>query len=496
MVTDQQYWRLMKLRRTERSLAGAAAKAGMDEKTARKYRRLGRPPSQCKKPRSRNTQADVFQDVWSEVEQLLQQDQSVEAVTIMGHLCRKYDERFKLSQLRTLQRRIKQWRASAGAPREVFFPQQHRPGRQAQSDFTYMNELKVTIARQPFDHLFYHFVLTYSNWETGTICFSESFEALAGGLQNALWELGAVPDEHRTDSLSAAVNNLHSRHEFTERYQGLLRHYGLRASHTNAGQAHENGDVEQSHYRFKKAVAQELILRGSRDFASRQEYEQFLQRLLKRRNAKRQEKLNEEVRQMRRLPARRMEDYRTERMKVSRNSTVMVRNNIYSVPSQLIGERVEVRVHAEHLEIWYGGKKLQSMERLRGTGQQSVNYRHVIHSLIRKPGAFVHYRYQPSLFPRLLFRVAYDSLCERYPRTAVRQYLKILHLAANAGEEKVHTALQRLLESGQSVSAKRVEQLVAEQEWTPRSPWEVTVHQVDLTAYDELLRGGVREVTV
>jgi hypothetical protein len=276
----------------------------------------------------------------------------------------------------------------------------------------------------------------------------------------------------------------------------LLRHYGLRASHTNAGQAHENGDVEQSHYRFKKAVAQELILRGSRDFASREQYEQFLQRLLKRRNAKRQEKLTEEVRQMRPLPARRMEDYRTERMKVSRNSTVMVRNNIYSVPSQLIGERVEVRVHAEHLEIWYGGKKLQSMERLRGTGQQNVNYRHVIHSLIRKPGAFIHYRYQPSLFPRLLFRVAYDSLCERYPRTAVRQYLKILHLAANAGEEKVHTALQRLLESGQSVSAKRVEELVAAQEWTPRSPWEVTVHQVDLTAYDELLRGGVREVTV
>ena len=164
-------------------------------------------------------------------------------------------------------------------------------------------------------------MLTYSNWETGTICFSESFEALAGGLQNALWELGVVPNEHRTDSLSAAVNNLHSRDEFTERYQGLLRHYGLRASHTNAGQAHENGDVEQSHYRFKKAVAQELILRGSRDFASRAEYEQVLQRLLKRRNAKRQEKLNEEIRLMRVLPARRMEDYRTERMKVSRNST-------------------------------------------------------------------------------------------------------------------------------------------------------------------------------
>jgi len=135
------------------------------------------------------------------------------------------------------------------------------------------------------------------------------------------------------------------------------------------------------------------------------------------------------------------------------------------------------------------------MERLRGKGQQAINYRHVIHSLVRKPGAFAHYRYQPSLFPRLLFRVAYDWLCERYPRTAVKQYLKILHLAADASEEKVHTALQRLLESGESVSFQRVEQLVAALEWKPRSPWEVTVHQVDLTAYDELLRSSAQEVT-
>ncbi|HEY6243685.1 MAG TPA: IS21 family transposase [Pyrinomonadaceae bacterium] len=482
------------MQRTERTMASAAAKAGMDQKTARKYRRLGKPPSQCKKARTWRTRVNIFQEVWPEVEQLLEQDQSVEAVTIMGHLCRKYGGRFKPSQVRTLQRRIKQWRASAGAPREVFFPQQHKPGRQAQSDFTYMNELKVTIAGQPFEHLFYHFVLTYSNWETGTICFSESFEALAGGLQNALWELGSVPEEHRTDSLSAAVNKLRNRDEFTARYQGLLRHYGMRASHTNAGQAHENGDVEQSHYRFKKAVAQELILRGSRDFASREEYEKFLEQLLKRRNKDRQEQLKEEVLKMRALPARRMEDYRTEHMKVSRNSTLMVRNNIYSVPSQLVGERVEVRVFADYLEVWYGGKRIQSMERLRGTGQQSINYRHVIHSLIRKPGAFVHYRYQPSLFPRVMFRVAYDCLCERYPRTAVKQYLKILHLAANAGEEKVHTAIQRLLDDGQAVSIRRVEKLVATQEWTPRSAWEVSVHEVDLTSYDELLRELDQEV--
>lgn len=332
MVTDQQYRRLMKLQRTEKTLASAAAKAGMDQKTARQYRRLGKPPSQSKRVRKGRTHKDAFHEVWPEIEQLLRQDQSVEAVTIMDHLCRKYGGRFKPLQLRTLQRRVKEWRARSGGPREVFFPQQHQPGRQAQSDFTYMNELKVTIAGQQFDHLFYHFVLTYSNWETGTICFSESFEALVGGLQNALWELGSVPEEHRTDSLTAAVTKLSNRDEFTARYQGLLRHYGMRGSHTNARQAHENGDVEQSHYRFKKAVQQELILRGSRDFASRADYEEFLRKLLKRRNKERQEHLKEEVLKMRALPARRMEDYRAEQMKVSRNSTIVVRNNIYSVP--------------------------------------------------------------------------------------------------------------------------------------------------------------------
>jgi hypothetical protein len=232
----------MKLQRTEKTLASAAAKAGMDQKTARKYRRLGKPPSQCRGPRKGRTHKDAFQEVWPEVVQMLLGDQSVEAVTVMEYLRRKYGERFKSSQLRTLQRRIKQWRAREGGPREVFFPQQHQPGRQAQSDFTNMNELHVTIAGQRFEHLFYHFVLTYSNWETGTICFSESFETLAGGLQNALWELGAVPDESRTDSLSAAVKKQGSKEEFTERYQGLLGHYGMRGSHTNARQAHENGD--------------------------------------------------------------------------------------------------------------------------------------------------------------------------------------------------------------------------------------------------------------
>jgi Mu transposase-like protein len=485
MVTDRQVRRLMKLIQTEGSLGVAASKAGMDEKTARKYRRLGKLPSQVKGDRSWRTRADVFKEVWPEVEELLRGEPSIQALTVFEHLCRKYEGEFKACHLRTLQRRTKAWRAQHGPLKEVMFPQNHRPGRQAQSDFTHMKELGVRIQGQPFDHLLYHFVLTYSNWESGSVCFSESFESLSWGLQNALWELGGVPEEHRTDSLSAAINNLSDSEEFTARYQGLLVHYGLRATHNTPGRGHENGDVEQSHNQFKRAVDQELMLRGSREFGCRGEYEEFLGRLVKRRNAMRTERLQEELAVMRRLPERRLEDCTRERVKVSRNSTVKVRNNIYSVDSRLIGESVEMRVYAEQLEVWYGGEMVGQMPRLRGKYGQVINYRHVIHSLGRKPGAFAGYKYQQSLFPRLMYRVAYDELTERHPATADRQYVKILELAAGEGEERVEQVLRGLVERGEPISEARVQELVGRQEEDYR--WKIEVKALDLASYDGLL---------
>ena len=221
------------------------------------------------------TREDPFDDVWAGVEEKLRINPGLEAKTLFEDLQRRYPGRFGDGQLRTLQRRVKIWRALEGPPREVFFPQVHKPGELCQSDFTSMNSLGVTIQRQPFEHLLYHFVLTYSNWETGTICFSESFESLSEGLQNALWELGGVPEGHRTDRLSAAVQKPDQPEEFTQRYRALLGHYGLQGHKTQAESPNENGDVEQRHYRFKKAVEQSLMLRGSCDFASRQDYAVF-----------------------------------------------------------------------------------------------------------------------------------------------------------------------------------------------------------------------------
>ena len=476
----------MKLRKTEKTLGTAAAKAGMDEKTARKWRRSGKLPSQCRMERYWRTRADPFEEVWPEVEEVLERSPTVQAKTLFDYLCRKYKGRFQEGQLRTLQRRIKAWRAVHGEPKEVMFPQSHRPAEQAQSDFTYMGSVGVTLAGQPFDHLLYHFVLTYSNWEAGTICFSESFESLLVGLQNALWELGALPREHRTDSLTTAVHKLSHPEQFTQRYRELLDHYGLEATHSQAGQAHEIGDVEQAHHRLKQAVEQELILRGSPDFASRQDYEKFLQDLLRRRNAARQKKLKEELLRMRRLPKRRLEDFTWERVKVTRNSTIRVRHNTYSVDSRLIGEGVQVRVYADHLEVWYGEQKMEQMPRLRGEGRHWIQYRHVIHSLVRKPGAFRRYRYREDLFPSLLFRVAYDELREDCPETSDRQYLKILQWAAQTSEQRVERVLHQLLEQGRRIRAKQVQEVL--QEHTGESePWRVEIDPVELSVYDHLL---------
>lgn len=482
----------MKLIQEEPTLATAAAKAGMDEKTARKYRKLGKLPSQTKRQRTWRTRKDAFEGVWPEILEILERDEAVEAKTIFEHLCRQYPERFREGELRTLQRRVKQWRARYGPAKEVMFVQNHEPGRQGQSDFTYMNSLGIMIAGQLFNHLLYQFTLTYSNWESVMVCFSESFESLSAGLQNALWELGAVPEEHRTDSLSAAVKQLNDGDEFTERYRGLIRHYSMRASHNTPGRGHENGDIEQAHHRFKKAVEQELILRGSRNFSGREDYETFLRLIVERRNARRRQKLQQELAVMRRLPERRTEDWSLWKGKVSAFSTVNIKHNIYSVDSRLIGEQIDVRVYGEALEVWHGGQFVERIPRLRGSGRHHIQYRHIIDSLVRKPGAFAHYRYQSDLFPGVLFRVAYDWLREHAPAHADREYVRILHLAASGSEQRVDEALRFFIEQGATITADRL------REWV-QGPSEfdcrrVEVEPVQIAAYDSLLVQADEEV--
>jgi len=469
-----------------KNLSASAAKADMDEKTARKYRTLGKVPSEIKVDHTWRTREDPFAWVWAEVNEKLKVNPGLEAKTLFEHLQRCYPGRFSDGQLRTLQRRVKVWRALEGPGREVFFPQVHRPGELCQSDFTNMSALGVSIQGQPFEHLLYHFVLTYSNWESGTICFSESFESLSEGLQNALWELGGVPVRHRTDRLSAAVQKPDNPEQFTQRYMALLNHYGLEAQKTQAESPNENGDVEQRHYRFKKAVEQSLMLRGSRDFANREEYGAFLLKVFAQFNLGRRERFKEELKVLRRLPPRRLESCKRLRVRVGPSSTIRVNHNVYSVDSRLIRENVDIRLYVEHLEVWYGQQCIEKIPRLRGEGKCYIQYRHIIDWLVRKPGAFENYRYREELFPTHRFRMAYDWVKRHHPSRCAREYLGILHLAAKRNEAAVDYALGVLIEEEQPISIEAVETIIDALDQVP-SPTQITITEVDLGVYDALL---------
>jgi hypothetical protein len=252
-----------------------------------------------------------------------------------------------------------------------------------------MSDLNVTINGQAFPHLLYHFVLTYSNVEAVRVCFGETFEALAEGIEQALWQIGGVPAQHRTDHLSAAVRHLPTDEQeaFSQRYQGLMRHYAMQPTWNNAGIAHENGDVEQSHFRFKEAVDQALRVPGSRHFPSRMAYERFVQDVVRKRNLTRQASFQQEQAALRPLPRLPLAPCREFRVSVSRERSIQVLGKRYSVPSRLIGSTVLVRVRAETVEVYVGTRPVLTLPRLQGATSHAVNYRHVIWSLVRKPGA-------------------------------------------------------------------------------------------------------------
>lgn len=490
MKRDQEVLRMRTERAKGRTQAQAAARAGMSERTARKYERLARLPSELKQPRPYRTRPNPFAEVWPWVVGQLERDPALQATTLFQLLTQLHPGRFQAGQLRTLQTHISQWRAEHGPHREVIFPQVHQPGITAQSDFTHLTDLGITLGGVPFPHLVYHLVFVYSNVEAVRICFSETFEALAEGLERCLWQLGGVPRQHRTDHLSAAIRPLDSpgRAEATDRYAALLRHYGLEPTTNNAGVAHENGDVEQSHFRFKQAVDQALRVRGSREFPDRPTYARFLDQIVKQRNLTRQARWAEEQAALRPLPAAPVALCREIRVAVSRFSTIQVLRNTYSLPARLIGSTVLVRVRSEGLEVYRGTAHLLTLPRLSGQGHHRIDYHHVIWSLVRKPGAFAQYRYRDDLFPRLTFRRAYDALIADAAGRADREYVRILHLAASTSEAEVDTALTLLLEQGARPTFDAVRDLVRVP--TAASVPVLTPAVLDLGRYDRLLSSG------
>jgi hypothetical protein len=460
----------------------------MSRETGRKYLRAGKLPSEMKVAHTWRTRLDPFGEHWEGIKSMLGSAPELEAKSLFDWLSERYPGCYQEGQLRTMQRRVREWRALNGPPKEVYFPQEHMPGRIMQTDFTCANDLRVTIGSMPFNHLLCHSVLTYSNWEWAVPCHSESLLALRRGFQAALVRLGRIPREHWTDHSSAATHAIGGpgiERTFNKSYVDLMDHFGIRPHTIQVGEPHENGDVEAANGAFKRRLEQHLLLRGSRDFESSDEYIRFVETVLDKANRGRQKRVTEELAVMRVLDVDLLPEYIEETVRVSSWSTINVAGIPYSVPSRLMGEKVKAHCYEDRIDVFYCGVPQVTMPRLRGDGKHAINYRHVIDWLVRKPGAFRHYRYREDMFPTLVFRWAYDALCESCsPRLADLDYLRILHHAAQTMESQVEAALAEL--KTRSITPRW--HLVLELAPVPRPQIpDLPPLRVDLGEYDRLL---------
>ena len=378
-------------------------------------------------------------------------------------------------------------RALNGPDQEVYFPQEHPPGREAQIDFTHCNSLGVTIGGRPYRHLLFQLVLSHSGWRYAEAATGETFLALKQGLQNALWALGGAPQVIRSDNTSALTHEIRRSRgrALNDSYTELLDHYGLESTLINSGESHENGVAEQAHFRLKDAIDQALMLRGSRDFNAVDDYTGFVGKVVARRNRLIEEKLEQELPHLQCLPPAPVPEYVNYRARVRKWSTIQAAGLTYTVPSRLIGKEVQIRLYADCLEVYYKGTFVERMERVRGEREARVDYRHIIGSLVRKPGAFARYRFREQMFPTMTFQLAYDALRRWRGERADVEYVRILHLAATTMESTVDSALALLLEAGDPFDYGTVKELAS----SAAGAGADAERMPDLRVYDSLLAG-------
>jgi len=481
----------MKFRQTNPT-AAAAAKASISIATAYRIEKDPRLPSQRKAPRERR-RPDPLGDIFkAEVVPMLQASPGLRSVAIFEEMIRRHPE-LGGGIRRTLERRIRSWRAIHGAEREIIFRQVHEPGRMGLSDFTDMGEAGIAIAGAALDHRLYHFRLAYSGFEHAHVVLGgESFVALAEGLQNALWSLGGVPREHRTDSLSAAFRNLDTQActDLTRRYDEFCHHYGMTPSRNNTGIAHENGAIEGPHGHLKRAIQDALLMRGSADFADLAAYRGFIDEIVSRRNVRNAKRIDLERAELQPLPGQRTSDYEEVSVRVTSSGGFTLRKVFYTVPSRLIGHQLRVRLFDDRLDLFIGGTPLMTLTRGRphasGKHDQVVDYRHVIHSLRRKPMALLSLVYRDQLFPRDAYRRTFDALLLRLPeRQACRVMTDLLALAHERGcESELADKLSTALETGQLPDMAALRAHFAPD---PAALPNVEIHLAPLNVYEALI---------
>ena len=481
----------MTLRLTHGS-AIAAAKASISTTTAYRYEQTHQLPSSQKKARGRRRPDPLIDFFDAEVVPMLKAAPALRVVAIFEEMQRRHPT-LSSGARRTLERRIRSWRALYGADQEVIFRQVHEPGRMGLSDFTDMTELGVTVAGIRLEHRLYHFRLAYSGFEHGHVILGgESYVALAEGLQNALWTLGGAPLEHRSDSLSAAFRNLDqdAREDLTQRYDALCAHYGMQPTRNNRGVAHENGAIESVHGHLKKAVKDALLLRGTADFNDLAGYRRFIDEITSRKNGHHAKRIAAERPALQPLPGQRTCDYEDTVVTVTSSGGFTLRKVFYTVPSRLIGYRLRVRLHDDRLDVFIGATLLMTLARGRaapnGNHGHVVDYRHVIHALRRKPMALLNLVYRDQLFPRDAYRLTFDRLLDKLPeKSACRLMVELLALAHERGCE---AELANLLSD--DLAAAQLPDLAALRARFAPDPAalpEVVVHLTPLIAYEALL---------
>lgn len=471
-ITEQQVRLYMKCRENKLlTQAACAAKTGISTKSGYTIENNKHYTNQPKQPRTYKTRKSQIDTIWdADLCNMLKLNPELQPKTLLIYLQRTYTDNsnnpiYGDDVLRTLQRKVANWQALYGKAKKVFFPQVHAPGIQALSDFTHMDRSEILINGVTFKHMLYHFRLIYSKWSyVKVIQTGESFQALSEGLQEALIMLGGSPQEHRTDSLSAAFKNLtpDEKQDITERYEELCAHYKMMPTRNNKGESHENGSVESSHGHLKNRIAQELILRGNNEFDSVTSYESWIQEIVLNSNRRNSKNFAAEKAALQSLPSHKTADYDVASVKVSNLSMMVIKNMTYSMPSRLAGHTLTVHIYQSTIDCYLGGNKIIALERQYNVKKQSryvINYQHIIHALIKKPRAFRYCKYRDEILPNSTYKRIWEHLDATESRDcAPKIMLRILKLASDYNcEYALGQQIMTLVSANLSIDIKQIE---------------------------------------
>jgi hypothetical protein len=491
-ITQHQESLYMSKRKQGQSQETAAAKAAISERSGRRIEKGGR--QSIPGERHWRTREDPFDSVWDkELVPLLEKEPQLTGLTLWEYLEDEHAEQFPYAVLRTLQRRVKHWKATQGPDKVVIFRQSVPAGQQGLSDFSHP-ATSITINGEVFTHLLYQFRLAFSGWRYVQIVLGgESYSALADGLQSALMLAGGSPIEHRTDSLSAAFNNHAEEQKLTQSYEALCAHYNVRATRNNLGVSHENGAIECAHGSFKHRLDQALKLRGSADFVALKDYQAFLDNVTARLNKRCQSRFKDEQLALQALPGDHFMDYSELSLKVTRSSTLEIKKVLYTVPSRMIGENVRIHVYHDRLAFFIGQTLTSTLARIYPKAGQErarcIDYRHIIHSLSAKPQAFRFLQFRDELLPTDTYRQLWQHCDQQFDaRDACKWIVGVLRIAMDHDcEQRLGNELLAVVDNHQPLpSLKALQERYLGTKQVPMIP----ARQQDLASYDHLLQGN------